>query len=63
LRLTYVERLNEVVQKAALKELASIDLHGDLALRLPSALIGNGRTRGIWLRALTQEQVKELGFE
>ena len=58
-----VERLNEAVQKVVLKEIANIDLHGNLALRIPSAMIGNGGTQGIWVRALTQEQVKELGFE
>jgi len=58
-----VERLNQAVQKVVLKEIASIDLHGNLALRIPSAINGNGGTQGIEIRALTLDQAKEIGFE
>jgi hypothetical protein len=57
-----VERINQAVQKVVLTEIANIDLRGDLAMRIPSALIGNGGTKGIWIRALTAEQAKGLGL-
>ena len=52
------DRIAKAVQQATLAELATVDRRGDLATRLSP-----GRTLGIWVRALDESQVRELGLE
>ncbi len=55
-----VSRIARAVQKAALTELASLDLQGDFAARLA---IGNGGTQGMQFAALTTDQVRGAGLD
>jgi hypothetical protein len=51
------DRLRLAVQRAALRELADLDYHGDVAAR-----IGNGGTQGITIVALTEDQARGVGL-
>ena len=47
------DRVRLAVQRAALRELADIDYHGDVAARIGNGN-GNGETQGITIVALTE---------
>jgi len=46
-----VDRMNRAVQNVVLQEIANFDRHGDIAVHLPLAKIGNGPTNGITVQA------------
>lgn len=58
-----VDRLNRAIQKIVLQEIANLDRHGDLAVQIPLAKIGNGGTNGIWARVITSEQAQGADIE
>ena len=53
-----VDRINRAVQNIVLQEIANFDRHGDLAVQLPLAKIGNGSTNGMTVRATTLERAE-----
>jgi hypothetical protein len=55
-----VERLDRAVQSAVMAELSQFDLGKRAIANSPLVLLG--RTRGIWIRDLDLEQLKQIGF-
>jgi hypothetical protein len=53
-----VDRLSHAIQRAAMSELATLDLKGDLAARILS-----GPTRGLQVAILDPQRTQQLGFE
>jgi hypothetical protein len=53
-----VDEVNRAVQKIVLQQLANMDTHGDLMVRLPMATEGNGGggTSGVEIRLVSHEQ-------
>lgn len=52
-----VDRISQAIQRAALAELATVDVNGDLAARILS-----GPTQGIQLAVLDQQQAGQVDF-
>jgi hypothetical protein len=57
------ERMNAAIQKAAVTELASVDLRGDFRLRFPFPLKRPPWLWGIWIDPISQEQLDLAGIE
>jgi len=57
-----VQRINAAVQKAALTELATVDLAGDYRFRLPLPH-PQPPWWGLWLQRLSKEQLDRAGLE
>jgi hypothetical protein len=53
-----VDRLSHAIQRAAMSELATVDLKGDLAARILP-----GPTRGLQVAILDPQRTQQLGFE
>lgn len=47
-----LERVNRAIQRAAVTEIAKLDLAGEFSVRLPSIRIPNPEWLGLWIRAL-----------
>lgn len=57
-----VESVNAAIQKAAIAELARIDLGGDFRVRFPGG-IRRPEWLGLWLERVRADQLEKAGFE
>jgi hypothetical protein len=56
------QRISSAVQKAAMTELAGIDLEGDFRIRLPP-IVPRPPRWGIWVDILSKDQIGRAGLE
>ena len=58
-----LQRINEAVQKAAVSELARVDLGGDFHVRFPRFPRPPGSTWGIWIDPISNDELDRAGLK